>query len=93
MKKIEYICDGCGKNYPYTLESGQPDRGILQEVLGYDLCLNCVKEVKTLLANLKNSYNDNESIEIKQLGFKKPKKLNQIMNFDAEKVDKMREGN
>lgn len=46
VRKIDYICDKCGKTYRYELKAGEKDRGILKEVLGKDFCYKCLKELK-----------------------------------------------
>lgn len=49
MRKVIYVCDICGKEYPYELKSGEKDREILVSVLGKDLCRKCSNELKQVL--------------------------------------------
>lgn len=49
MRKVIYICDICKREYPYELKADDRDRGILVNVLGYDLCKKCSNELKQVL--------------------------------------------
>lgn len=49
MRKITYICDCCGREYPYELKAGDKDRSILATVLNKELCRRCLKKAIELL--------------------------------------------
>jgi DNA-directed RNA polymerase subunit RPC12/RpoP len=51
MRKVIYICDTCGKEYPYELQAGEKDRDILINILGKDLCRKCSSQIKQILWN------------------------------------------
>jgi DNA-directed RNA polymerase subunit RPC12/RpoP len=45
MKKVVYICDGCGREYPYLLQAQDAERGILIKICNKNLCRDCYKRV------------------------------------------------
>lgn len=63
MRKIIYICDNCGREYPYELQATDNERGILATVLGKEYCRQCLKKAIELLSNYKLETN-NQSNEI-----------------------------
>lgn len=48
-KKIIYICDNCGREYPYKLQAEDNERSILLKVLKKEYCRKCLKRAIELL--------------------------------------------
>lgn len=54
MRKVKYICDCCGKEYPYELTVKDNDRGVLLRIpeLGVEICRKCKLRVKEFIDSI-----------------------------------------
>lgn len=53
MRKINYVCDVCQKEFNYSLQAEDNERGILRKIKNYELCGDCFHKVLDYICQLK----------------------------------------
>ena len=49
VRRITYICDMCGSEFPYEIKADEHDRPMLLRLRNWEVCSRCVKKFVAII--------------------------------------------